>query len=349
MSFQQICNTYQQNIQHTSAESDATSELSLHTHLKTFLEKVVAFYGHNLTITHEPRRLDIGRPDFVVKTASSPIGYIEAEAYNRDLDTLIGHAKAQNKRFVKNLDNFILTNFVEFRLYTDGMLRVTAQAADRDENLERLLDRFLSADPLQISTPESLAKYLARRTRELQTQISVALADENSGIYRMFSAFKELLLSTLTLNQFSDMYAQTLAYGLFTARCMLPSGTNFSWLTAYNVLPRSNPFLRQLFHQVASPNLEENVIYILDEIANLLRNVPTEMLHTAFTAQNHKVDPIIHFYETFLAEYNPDLRVKRGVYYTPSQVISYIVRSVDSLIKTELNKPDGLADENTHP
>ena len=105
MSFQQICNTYQQNIQHTHAENDATSELSLHTHLKTFLAEVVAFHGHNLTITHEPRRLDIGRPDFVVKTNSFPIGYIEAEAYNRDLDTLIGHAKAQNDRFVKNLDN----------------------------------------------------------------------------------------------------------------------------------------------------------------------------------------------------------------------------------------------------
>ena len=85
----------------------------------------------------------------------------------------------------------------------------------------------------------------------------------------------------------------------------------------------------------------------MEEIANLLRNVPTEMLRTAFTAKNHTADPVIHFYETFLTEYDPDLRVKRGVYYTPSQVISYIVRSVDSLIKTELDKPDGLADNKT--
>ena len=347
MSFQQICRTYWQNMQRTRAESDATAELSFHTHLKTFLEETVALHGHNLTITHEPRRLDIGRPDFVVKDSLSPIGYIEAEAYNRDLDRLTGHAKAQNGRFAKNLDNFILTNFVEFRLYTDGTLRVTAQVADNSEKLERLLDGFLTAGPVQIATPEALAKHLARRTRELQTQISAALTDENSGIYRMFSAFKGLLLSTLTLDQFADMYAQTLAYGLFAARCTLPNGTNFSWLTAYNALPRSNPFLRQLFHQVASPNLEENVIYILDEIAALLRNVPAEMLHTAFTAKTHTEDAVIHFYEAFLTEYDPDLRVKRGVYYTPPQVISYIVRSVDSLLKTELNKPDGLADDNT--
>ena len=347
MSFQQICRTYWQNMQRTRAESDATAELSFHTHLKTFLEETVALHGHNLTITHEPRRLDIGRPDFVVKDGLSPIGYIEAEAYNRDLDRLTGHAKAQNGRFAKNLDNFILTNFVEFRLYTAGTLRVTAQVADNSEKLERLLDRFFTAGPVQIATPEALAKHLARRTRELQTQISAALTDENSGIYRMFSAFKELLLSTLTLDRFAEMYAETLAYGLFAARCTLPNGTNFSWLTAYNALPRSNPFLRQLFHQVASPNLEENVIYILDEIATLLRNVPVEMLHTAFTAKTHTEDPVIHFYETFLAEYNPQLRVDRGVYYTPPQVISYIVRSVDALLKTKLHKRDGLADNST--
>ena len=347
MSFQQICNTYQQNIQYTLADSDSTAELSLHIHLKILLEEVAELSGRDLTITHEPRKLDIGRPDFVIKDGLFPLGYVEAETHNKNLDRLTGHAKAQNERFIKNLDNFILTNFVEFRLYTDGLLRVTARVTDGSENLERLLDRFLSAGPLQIVTPEALAKYLARRTRELQTQIATTLTDENSGIYGMFSAFKELLLSTLTPSQFSDMYAQTLAYGLFAARCTLPNGTNFSWITAYNTLPRSNPFLRQLFHQVASPNLEENIIYILDEIANLLRNVPTEMLRTAFTTKTDKADPVIHFYETFLTEYDPDLRIKRGVYYTPSQVISYIVRSVDSLIKTELNKPDGLADGKT--
>ncbi|MYH79323.1 N-6 DNA methylase [Candidatus Poribacteria bacterium] len=125
------------------------------------------------------------------------------------------------------------------------------------------------------------------------------------------------------------------------------NATNFSRETATNALPRSNPFLRQLFYQIASPNLEANVTYILDEIVSLLRNVSTEMLRTAFTVQTHFEDPVIHFYETFLAEYDPQRRVDRGVYYTPPQVISYIVRSVDSLLKTELNRPDGLADNNT--
>ncbi len=348
MPFQQICHTYHQNIQHTHAQSTATAELSLHTHLKAFLEETAELLGYAITITHEPRRLEVGRPDFVVSSGLLPVGYIEAEAYRRPLDALTGHAKAQNERFIENLDNFILTNFVEFRLYTEGQLRATAQITDESTaNLETLLDRFLSASPVPIATPEALAKHLARRTRELQTQIGTTLTDENSGIYRMFSAFKELLLATLTPDDFADMYAQTLAYGLFAARCTLPNATNFSRLTAADALPRSNPFLRQLFYQVASPELDNNVKWILDDIVNLLANVPTEMLRTAFVPQTHFEDAVIHFYETFLAEYDPQRRVDRGVYYTPPQVIAYIVRSVDGLLKTELNKPDGLADDKT--
>ena len=276
-----------------------------------------------------------------------PIGYIEAERYGRDLNNLTGHAREQNDRFIENLDNFILTNFVDFQLWTEGQLRAEARVGEETEDLEALLERFLNAGSVQIATPEVLARYLARRTRELQTQVATTLADEGSDIYRMFSAFKELLLSTLTSDDFADMYAQTLAYGLFAARCTLPNATNFSRHTAVEALPRSNPFLVQLFYHVASPTLEKNITYILDDIAMLLRNVPTEMLRTAFAAGNHLEDPVIHFYETFLAEYDPQRRVDRGVYYTPPQVISYIVRSVDSLLKTELNRPDGLADDNT--
>ena len=195
MPFQQICRTYQQNIQHTHAQNDATAELSLHPHLKTFLEKTAEFLGNKITVMSEPRRLEIGRPDFVVKSGLLPVGYVEAEAYGRDLDALTGHAKTQNERFIENLDNFILTNFVEFRLYAEGQLRATARVTDEGTvSLENLLDRFLSASLTQIETPEALAKHLARRTRELQTQITTTLTDEDGGIYRMFSAFKELLL-----------------------------------------------------------------------------------------------------------------------------------------------------------
>ena len=350
MNFQTRCNRYLQKIRRTRERAAATPELSLFPHLQTFLEELSAdhFGRDTITFTQEPRGLDqIGRPDFVAMDGLLPIGYIEAERYGRDLNNLTGHAREQNVRFIENLDNFILTNFVDFQLWTDGRLRAEANIESENEGFETLLERFLNAEPVQITSPEALARYLARRTRELQTQVATTLADEGSDIYRMFSAFKELLLSTLTPDDFADMYAQTLAYGLFAARCTLPNATNFSRHTAVDALPKSNPFLGELFHHIASPRLEANVTYILNEIAGLLRNVPTEMLRTAFDAGSHLEDPVIHFYETFLAEYDPQRRVDRGVYYTPPQVISYIVRSVDSLLKTELDRPDGLADDNT--
>ena len=88
MSFQQICRTYKQNIQQTREQGDATAELSLHGHLKDFLEQTAEFLGYAITITHEPRQLEIGRPDFVVRDTLFPLGYIEAEAYGRNLDAL---------------------------------------------------------------------------------------------------------------------------------------------------------------------------------------------------------------------------------------------------------------------
>ena len=174
MNFQTHCDRYLQDIHRTHTTPEATPELSLFPHIQTFFEVIAVNYFERtaITFTQEPRNVDqIGRPDFIARDGLLPIGYIEAEAYGRDLDALTGHAATQNTRFIENLDNFILTNFVEFRLYTDGQLRLTANIEDSRENLERLLERFLNATPLHIATPEALAKHLARRTRELQTQI----------------------------------------------------------------------------------------------------------------------------------------------------------------------------------
>ena len=359
MQFQHLCNTYLRELLDTRDNTNATAELSLHASLKAFLEQSAACLGHAIALTHEPRQLDIGRPDFIAtEEGQLPIGYIEAEKFGTDLNTLTGHAREQNARFIENLDNFILTNFVEFRLYTEGELRATASLSEEIGTgmsllpeevhaLETLLNRFFNAGTLNITTPEVLATHLARRTRELQTQIATAIADEGTPLFRMFETFREHLLSTLTPADFADMYAQTLAYGMFAARYTLPNATNFSRSTAAATLPRSNPFLRRLFHQVASPELDDSIGWVLDEIATLLRSVSTEMLRTAFDARTHAEDPVIHFYETFLAAYDPGRRVDRGVYYTPQPVISYIVRSVDALLKTALQKPDGLADDET--
>ncbi len=349
MPFQSHCNHYLQQIDQTRATDKATAELSLHSDLKTFLENITAecLNSPNVRYTLEPRNINqIGRPDIIATDGMLPIGYIEAEAFGTDLDNLTGHAREQNDRFIQNLDNFILTNFIDFELYKDRQRINTARITENTDDLKALIQRFLD-HAIQIGTPEALAGYLARRTRELKTQITTTLTDETTETFGIYEAFRETLLFTLTKADFADMYAQTLSYGLFAARCTLPNATHFSRLTATESLPQSNRFLKRLFRHVAGMSSEQNVTYILDDIVTLLQNVPTEMLRTAFTPRNHLEDPVIHFYETFLAQYDPQRRIDRGVYYTPPQVISYIVRSVDSLLKTELNRPRGLADENT--
>ncbi len=358
MHFQHLCNTYLRELQVTRDNTLATDELSLHASLKTFLEQSADYFGQTtVTLTHEPRQLEVGRPDFIAMDGLLPIGYIEAEKFGTDLNALTGHAREQNTRFMANLDNFILTNFVDFRLYTEGQLRASASLSiengrarlpEEVHALETLLNRFFGAGALNITTPEVLAMHLARRTRELQIQIATAVADEESTLFRMFKAFQEQLLATLTPADFADMYAQTLAYGMFAARYTLPNATNFSRSTAADAMPNSNPFLIELFQQITSRRLQNNnVTWMLDEIATLLRSVSTDMLRTAFDARTHAEDPVIHFYETFLAAYDARRRVDRGVYYTPQPVISYIVRAVDALLKNVLQKRDGLADTDT--
>ena len=130
MNFQTHRDRYLQNIQRTQTSTEATPELSLYPHLQTFLEHLfVDHFGRDtVRLTQEPRgRNQIGSPDFIAMEGLLPIGYIEAEGYGRDIDNLTGHAREQNQRFIENLDNFILTNFLDFQLWRDGQQRITAK------------------------------------------------------------------------------------------------------------------------------------------------------------------------------------------------------------------------------
>ena len=141
MDFQTRCNRYLQKIRRTQESAAATPELSLFPHLQTFLEElsIEHFRRDTIRFVQEPRGLDqIGKPDFVAMDGLLPIGYIEAEKYSRDLNNLTGYAQEQNARFIENLDNFILTNFVDFQLWTDGRLRAKASIESESEGFETL-------------------------------------------------------------------------------------------------------------------------------------------------------------------------------------------------------------------
>ena len=153
-----------------------------------------------------------------------------------------------------------------------------------------------------------------------------------------------MLIHDLSEEQFADMYAQTIAYGLFAARVNAPADEHFSRQHAAYDLPKTNPFLRQMFGQIAGPELDERIAWAVDDLAELLARARMDLVLEDFGKRTRQEDPVVHFYETFLAAYDRKMREARGVYYTPEPVVSYIVRSVDHILKTEFGLPDGLAD-----
>jgi len=157
-------------------------------------------------------------------------------------------------------------------------------------------------------------------------------------------AFKHLLIHDIEAEAFADLYAQTIAYGMFAARYHDPTLPTFSRQEAATLIPKSNPFLRKLFQDVAGYDLDDRIVWIVDELVNIFLATDVADIMQNFGKSTKTEDPVIHFYESFLAEYDPKLRKARGVWYTPEPVVNFIVRAVDDILKTEFDLPQGLAD-----
>jgi hypothetical protein len=349
----QAYRAYLREIQRNLSTGDATE----HTHrpaLKTLLESV----GDGINVINEPRRIECGAPDLRVERGSAPIGYIEA----KNVVTSLREAarSEQLRRYRGSLPNLILTDYLEFWWYVGGERRETARLAeliDGEETREieggiqavsELLDRFFTAEMPTIAGPRELAERmagLAKLTRNLIEETFQHEAQEGS-LHGQYEAFREVLIPDLTYEQFADMYAQTIAYGFFAARYNFV-GERFTREHAAFDLPKTNPFLRKLFVEIAGPDLDDRVAWAVDDQAHLLNKADMAAILEDFGKRTARQDPVVHFYETFLAKYDPKMRKARGVYYTPEPVVWYIVRSIDHLLKTRLNRPKGLADENT--
>ncbi|MGH8857121.1 MAG: PDDEXK nuclease domain-containing protein [Polaromonas sp.] len=327
-----------------------------HTHrpaLQTLLESSLP----GIKATNEPRRIACGAPDYIVTRGETPIGYIEAKDVGVSLDAVQGDE--QLKRYRASLRNLILTDYLEFRLYRNGELVQTAKLAQFQKSgaikkiatgaadTAALIESFLNSDQPTIATPRELAQRMARMAQVIRGLIANAFALENdtaTELHNQFDAFKQVLLGDdLTPAQFADMYAQTICYGLFAARCN-HTGGSFSRLAAANELPKTNPFLRKLFQNIAGFNLDERIAWAVDDLADMLSKADMGAILSDFGKATRQEDPVVHFYETFLAAYDPRMREARGVYYTPEPVVSYIVRSVDAILKRDFGLEDGLAD-----
>ena len=316
----------------------------------------------NVRATNEPKRQKCGAPDYILTKKDIPIGFIEAKDIgDKDLE---GKKRTGNKeqfdRYKASLTNLIFTDYIDFHIYQDGeFITKIAIAEVVDNQIKPLPGNFAAFTNLikdfaihigqTIKSSKRLAEMMAGKARLLSDVIEKALNSdvenlENSTLKEQMTAFKEILIHDITPRSFADVYAQTIAYGLFAARLHDPTLDTFSRQEAAELIPKSNPFLRKLFSYIAGADIDDRIKWIVDNLAEIFLACNVEEILKNYGKSTKMEDPIIHFYETFLAEYDPKLRKARGVWYTPAPVVNFIVRAVDDILKTEFDLPQGLAD-----
>tara|TARA_R110002073_G_scaffold63120_1_gene157988 strand:- start:502 stop:3762 length:3261 start_codon:yes stop_codon:yes gene_type:complete len=336
-------------------QSGISREHSYRGDLETLIRTLVT----DVEITNEPANVtDCGNPDYVITKGKIPVGYIEAKDIGKDLNSK--SYKEQFGRYKKALDNLIITDYVWFQFFQNGVLIHEIKIGDIENGIikpkpenyvqfENLLKDFCTHISQTIKSSKKLAEMMAAKARLLQNILENAITSdeetqENTSLKGQYDTFKDILIHDLKPKGFADIYAQTLAYGMFAARLHDTTLNDFSRQEAAELIPKSNPFLRKLFGYVAGPDIDERIVTVVDNLADVFRATDIDGLLHNFGKSTQTNDPIIHFYETFLAAYDPKLRKARGVWYTPEPVVNFIVRSVDEILKTEFHLPQGLAD-----
>ncbi len=350
---------------------------------RSALEWLLESLASGVEASNDPKHIACGAPDFIVERGSVPLGYVETKDVGVDLDQV--EKSDQLKRYRQSLNNLILTDYLEFRWYVNGQLKLTARLASAGKGgkltphaegiakAAQLFNEFYQTEVPTVGTPKDLAERMAqlaklvrglminalqaedppppsRPSTSLRSAQDRAMGEGQGGggaLHRQYNAFRQHLLPALTPEEFADIYAQTMAYGLFAARVSAPTGAPFSRAAAYQHLS-ANRFLRKLFLDVGE-ELENTLIApFLDDLAALLARADLAAILKDFGKRTRTEDPVVHFYETFLAAYDPKLRASRGVYYTPEPAVQFIVNSVDWLLKNRFDRPLGLADQDVY-
>jgi len=317
----------------------------------------------DVTAVNDPKRSEHGNPDFILlKTSNRDIvlGHAETKDLGVDLNR-VEHTE-QMTRYAK-YQKLVLTDYLEFRFYQSGDKYRTVRIAEIvDGNVKSdtsafgpLMDElraFVTRPPESIKSGLRLAQIMGFAARRLRSEVSELLSSfdrPRENLQNIYRFIEENLLHGLNAEDFADMYAQTLVYGLFVARYNDPSPTSFSRTEARDLIPTTNPFLRQFFDHIAGASFEQDLAYSVDELCQVFQvsDVNHIVKRHISTSPHNAVeprDPIIHFYEDFLEAYDPAQRRRLGAYYTPVPIVRFILREVDNVLRHNLNLPRGLAD-----
>ena len=356
----------------------ATEEATEHTYrgpLETLLQEMLSSRraDSRISIINEPKRKEFGAPDFELRHGLMIISFIETKDI-RDKD-LRGSKKSMNKRqfdrYKAAISTIAFTNFLEFVLYENGVETLSAtigyekdgdiRMTDDEAQLSAfstLVERLAQAQPQPITSATELASMMAAKARLMATQIEQHLSiykdynfdedwDDPSDILSIFKTFRLYLINDLTEKAFADIYAQTVTYGLFAARLHTDTPEMFSRAEAPWFIPQTNPFLRSIFSSIAGANLDKNIAWIVDDLTKVFRAVNVKRVMRLYASAAEHYDPLLHFYEDFLAAYDPQARKDNGVWYTPHSIVGFMVRSTDEVLQRDFGIADGLASKET--
>ena len=348
-------------------------------HITAYLKDINALYQTGLTTEHsfrpalqrllsactglivinEQTHIDCGAPDLTLLHKNIPLAYIEAkDLEDGDLD---GRKKNREQfdRYKASLDTIIFTDYLDFHLYEHGEWQQSVRLAEIQGNKIRLtnasspdslialLEHIKTAQPQRITSANKLAQLMAGKARLLRDIIEQALiqdGDTPTELRGYMMAFQQVLIHDITPKTFADIYAQTIAYGMFAARMHDESPADFTREEAAHLIPKSNPFLRKVFQQIAGYDLDERIAWIVDDLVAAFAATDMQKIMEGFGKSTQQTDPILHFYEDFLYQYDPAAKKQCGVYYTPQPVVDFIVRAVDDILRNDFSLPMGLAD-----
>ena len=337
------------------------------------LQNLIMAILPDVLVTNEPARVACGAPDYVLTRKDIPVGYVEAKDIGVDLKDK--KLKEQFDRYKAGLTNLIFTDYMDFHFYKDGAFVTKIEIArlqfpssggvtegrggssggeiipipENFDQFKNLIKNFAETISQTIKSPTKLAQMMAGKAKLMADVIEKSLnSDDEQGsrsqLKSQMLSFQQMLIHDIDNKAFADIYAQTIAYGMFAARYHDPTLPTFSRMEAAELIPKSNPFLRKLFQDIAGYDLDNRLVWIVEELVSIFLASDVAQIMKNFGKSTKQEDPVVHFYETFLGEYNPALRKARGVWYTPQPIVNFIVRAVDDILKTEFNLPQGLAD-----
>lgn len=352
MNFQEYIRVLNQRFQ-----SGQTTEHSFRGDLQQLLESIL----NGVRVINEPKRGRAGAPDYILMHPKEDLalGYIEAKDIGKDISSKT--YTEQFDRYKAGLNNLIITDYLTFEFYYEGKIyetvtlgtilsgKIHPTSNDNYQKFELLVRSFINKSVQTINNSEVLAKIMANKAKLLANEIYSATNDDlefdkNTDLTAMLNSFREFLIHDLDSKSFSDIYAQTIVYGMFAARYNDPSLETFNRYEAASLIPHNNPFLRKLFGVIAGIDLDPRIAWIVDDLVVVFRYTNVKKIMKNYGKSTYMNDPIIHFYETFLAEYDPALRKSRGVWYTPEPVVKFIVHSVDIILKDKFKILEGLSD-----